>query len=177
MPFPRKPNDDEKALLAETLFPDKEFDYIDFSEVWMLSPWAGSPDFNCFAWSIGANTTIRIPGNVNSATYQCERAKTMHGARNNYKEARLADSDAVILLWGNGNNDILHASRLVTKSFLQEYQGEFRLNLDFRSREAQGFPDTTWSSKLGDRFALIAHPKDWLQDGDFGRQQTAYEVK
>lgn len=177
MTYPRRPTEEEKEQIAETIFPDKKVDEIDFSDVWMLTGFIEAPDFNCFAWSILAIATISIPDKLSTMLYLCERAKEKYGAPFDYVKTNLASSDAVIIAWGKDQDDIMHASRYVTKSLLKEYQNEFRLTLNFDSPDAKGFPNEIWSSKLGDGVALLTHPKNWLEGAVWGTKQGVLKIK
>ena len=175
--YPRRPTDEEKKEIAEITFPGKPIKDIDFTDVWMLAPLHNDLDFNCFAWSILAITTISIPDKLDTFAYLAERAKEKYGAPYDYVATELGASNAAIVAWGDGVNDIMHASRYCTKSLLQEHASEFHLELDFSNPAASGFPKETWSSKFGDRLAFITHPRSWLTDGVWGTAQGAFKIK
>ena len=80
-------------------------------------------------------------------------------------------SNAVITVRGSEPNDIMHVSRIVSKDLLQRYEKELNLKFDFNASSADGFPDSVWSSKFGDRQTFITHPKGWLSCGIWGTEQ------
>lgn len=176
--YPRRPTDQEKKHIVSTVFEDKPVADVDFRDVWMLTDFYGEDlDFNCFAWSILAITTITIPDKLDTLVHLAGQAKEKYGAPYNYSLTDLSAKDAVIVAWGDSPNDIMHASRICTKTLLLDHAKEFRLKFDFSSAAAAGFPDEIWSSKFGDKYALITHPKEWLSGGVWGTAQGALKIK
>lgn len=177
MSFPRRPTRDEQIEIAEAIFPDKEFSTVSFGNVWMLTNFIGAPNFNCFAWAILATSTISIPDKLSNFEYLAENAQSKFGAPFDYEPTTTGGADAVIDAWGDDTNNITHATRLITKKQLIEYQEEFELVIEFDTAEALGFPDSSWSSKLGDGVALLIHPRDWLDGSVFGTVQGSMKVQ
>lgn len=170
--YPRKPTQEEKREIAEIVFPDKPFESVDFTDVWMLADlYPTELDFNCFGWSLLVPQTISIPDRLDTLYYLAERAKQQYGAPYNYMPTTLGASNAVITAWGDGPNDVMHVSRICSKSLLEQYAKEFNLKFDFDSPSAAGFPSSIWSSKFGDRQAFTTHPRDWLSGGVWGTAQ------
>lgn len=174
--YPRVPSTKEKQELAAIVFPTRPFNQIDFTDVWMLAEmYPTHLDFNCFSWSLLANHTIPIPGTLDTFNHLANIAIKKYRAPFNYVPTTFGGSNAVITVWGSAQNDIMHASRICSKSLLLKYAAEFNLKFDFD--EASGFPDSVWSSKFGDRQSFITHPKDWLNGGIWGSAQEDLEVK
>lgn len=170
--YPRKPTDEEKKDIAEIVFPEKPFEHIDFTDVWMLSEmYPGDLDFNCFSWSILVNYTIPIPDRLDTFNYLAGSAVKQYRAPFNYMPTTLGASNAVITAWGSAQNDIMHATRICSKDLLIKTAANFKLKFNFDAPSAAGFPSSVWSSKLGDRQAFITHPKDWLKGGIWGSAQ------
>jgi hypothetical protein len=96
-------------------------------------------------------------------------AKRIYGAPYNYKPTHLGDKDAVIRVWGNDANDVMHVSRICSKSLLQKHASNFQLKLNFDAPAASGFPAEIWSSKYGDRQAFTTHSVNWLDKGVWGK--------
>ena len=176
--YPRRPTDQEKKDIVSTVFENKPIEDVDFTNVWMLTDFHGDDlDFNCFAWSILGITTIPIPSKLDTLVHLAGQAKEKYGAPYNYSPTGVGADNAVIVAWGGGPKDIMHASRICTKTLLLDHAKEFRLKFDFSSAAAADFPDKIWSSKFGDRYALITHPREWLSGGVWGTAQGALTIK
>ena len=176
--YPRKPTTQEKKDIAETAFPGTPIGKVDFTDVWMLAGFNNDLDFNCFAWSILAITTISIPDKLDNVEYLAAHAKDKYGGPYDYVPTGAGAADAAVIAWGSATNNIMHASRICTKSLLQDYAGEFGLSFNFSSSAASGFPSgPIWSSKFGDRLAFITHPRNWLSGGVWGTAQGTLKIK
>ena len=177
--YPREPTDQEKNDIAGAAFPGTPVSRVDFTDVWMLAAYNNDLDFNCFAWSILAITTITIPDKLDTLEYLAGRAKDKYGAPYDYVPTAPRADNADIIAWGSATNNIMHASRSCTKSLLQSYAGEFNLRFDFsKGSPGEHFPsDTIWTSKFGDRLAFITHPRNWLSGGVWGTEQGALKIK
>ena len=176
--FPRAPTTAEKTQIAAIAFPATPVGALNFTGVWMLAPLNNDLDFNCFAWSILALTTISIPDKLDTLEYLAGRAKEKYGGPCDYVPTSLGAADAAIVAWGSATNNIMHASRICTKSLLEDYAGEFHLSFDFSSAAASGFPSgPIWTSKFGDRQAFITHPRNWLSGSVWGTAQGDLKIK
>ena len=167
--FPREPTPEEKKRIAKDLFEHKPFKKIDFRGVWLLAPLDCMLDFNCMGWSILEPQSISIPDKLSTYLYLAGNAVKTYAAPFDYTPTGYGDADAVIRVWGEGDDHVMHASRLCTKELLKTYGDNFQLKLNFDARDARGFPEEIWSSKYGDKMALITHPKNWLEGGPWGK--------
>ena len=178
MTYPRKPTEQERKKIAEYAFPDTPVNEVDFTDVWMLADFRNDLEFNCFAWSILAINTVIIPPKLENVTYYVQNAKKKEGSPYDYSPTGKGAADAAIIAWGSAKDDIMHTSRICSKSLLEESVGEFKLAFDFSSAAAKDFPKGTfWSSKFGDTHAFITHPRNWLSGGCWGTAQGAYKTK
>ena len=166
--FPRRPNEEEKKDLAEIVF-KKPPSQVNFADVWLLAPVYNDLEFNCMGWSILEPQSISIPDTIDNVNHLAANAKKIYGAPYNYKPMSFGDKDAAIRVWGNDSKDVMHVSRICSKSLLREYAGNFQLELNFDAPAAQGFPDEVWSSKYGDRQAFTTHSRNWLDGGVWGK--------
>lgn len=174
MSFPRLPTDEEKTLLADLLF-DAPPHTVDWTGVWMLTEYVlpGQFQYNCLGWSLLLPQDIPLADRLDTVTYLYGRARAQWGASSNYVPA--GGADAVIQAWGTGPADILHVTRFITRAQLEALPADtFRLKLDFNAPAAQGFPDRTWTSKIGTGTALITHPADWLQGSIYPNLEETY---
>lgn len=191
--YPSRPTDEDKELIAGLVFPNKPVGDVDFTDVWMLAPYVNDLTFNCFSWSILSTATISIPDRLNNVQHLAGHATEMYGAPFDYELLTIPGPlnpdtgirgtpvkgahDATIIAWGDDVNNIKHASRICTKSLLQDYAGEFNLEFDFSSPAAEGFPSgAIWSSKCGDCCGFITHSRNWLDNGTWGTEQGDLRV-
>ncbi|HEU4561294.1 MAG TPA: hypothetical protein VFS20_25805 [Longimicrobium sp.] len=173
MSYPRIPTDEEKRLIAEAVF-RKPADQVSWAGVWMLTEYVIDNPFqyNCMGWSVLLREVISIPDRLDNLTYLYGHAIDRLGASADYVPAT---PNRVIQAWGVSNTEILHVTRYTSKAELQANADTFDLNLDFEAPAARGFPDQTWSSKVGIGTALIAHPENWLQGSIFPNLEQTYQ--
>ena len=175
--FPRLPTDEEKKLIAETVFDEKPVSEVDFSGVWMLAPFINELEFNCMGWSLLLNQFICIPGTVANVNYLAGRAIEEYHAPYDYVPTAFGAADAVIRVWGSDPKDVMHVSRFCTMDELKKYAVDFGAELDFDAPSAKGFPKETWTSKYGVKNAFTTHPKGWLENSVWGKGVEDLKLK
>jgi hypothetical protein len=171
MSFPRKPTDQEKIDLAKTIFQKALADEA-WEGVWMLSDYLFSDEFNCVGWSLQVLTVLPIPDQLTKLTAMYGVGPKF-GASTAYVPAQ-AGADPLILGYGTSTAHMTHVTRYLTKAQIAAVANKFDLTLDFDGEDAENFPAASWTSKLGNGVALLAHPEHWFDDSIFGTQLAAY---